>query len=92
MMESGDRPGRYYSENPIGIYNPQRIRSTERGITAGGHWYGVKSMRTMLPWIRDTKFTPSQLRDTLKRRGRFYWRDKVLLSAAAFVRNEKRKT
>jgi hypothetical protein len=87
MMQSGDRPGRYYSENEMGAYNPQRIQSASKGVTSGGHWYGVKSMRTMLPWIKDAPFTPSQLEYALKRPDSIVY-DRVMKSAAKFVRDE----
>lgn len=90
MMTSGDKPGRYYDENEKGDYN--KNQSAERGVTAGGQWRGVKSMRTMLPWIKDTEFTPSQLDRGMREGGNLALRDKILNSAAAFIRREQEGT
>lgn len=53
MMTSGERPGRYYDENPLGEYNPQGEQSASRGITSGGRWRGVKSGRDMMPFMSE---------------------------------------
>lgn len=66
MMRSGDRPGRYYDENEMGDYNPQKEQSASRGVTSGGRWRGVSSMRTMLPWLQDNDFSPAELERALK--------------------------
>jgi len=48
-IESADRPGRYFDVNEMGDFNPQKMQ--RGGVKSGGQWRGVKSMRTMLPWL-----------------------------------------
>lgn len=52
-MLAGDRPGRYYDENEMGEYNPQKEQSAARGVTSGGKWRGVSSGRDMYPFMRE---------------------------------------
>jgi hypothetical protein len=66
MLRSGDRPGRYYDENEMGEYNSQKEQSASRGVTSGGKWRGVSSMRTMLPWLNETEFSPEELDRALR--------------------------
>jgi hypothetical protein len=66
-MRSGDRPGHYFdsfgqTDEPLTAFG----RANTKGATHGGIWRGVKSMRTMLPWISDTEFTPQDLEDAIK--------------------------
>lgn len=89
MMQSADKPGRYYAENQPGEFNSQRQQSSSKGVTSGGHWFGVKSTRDMLPWIKDTSFTPSQLEKALKSGESSPTYQRAVKSAADFVRREK---
>src|SRR5882762_6457330 len=66
-IESCDRPGRYFAELPFGENYPQRMQRAHKGITYSGHWYGVRSIRPMLPWIRyHPEFTNDELRRAAK--------------------------
>lgn len=87
VLASGDRPGRYYSENEKGDYN--KDQSSARGVTAGGHWFGVKSIRGDLPWIGETKYTLSQIERGMREGGNTALRNEIINSAADFVRREK---
>lgn len=88
MMAAGERPGHYYSENPLGEYNPAGEQSAERGVTSGGHWYGVKSMRDMLPWMREHHWAPGQLERALRNKDSAMYQ-RAVRSAIEFVEREK---
>jgi len=91
MMSSADRPGRYYSENPMGEYNPQGEQSAEAGITAGGHWYGVKSLRNSLPWMRENHWAPAQLEKALRNKDSAMYQ-RAVRNAIEFLEREKENT
>jgi hypothetical protein len=68
-LRSGDRPGRYFIENPNepGEYlTPQRSQNAAKGQLAGGQWIGVKSARGVIPWLQDVDFTPAELQRAVK--------------------------
>lgn len=67
MMQSGERPGRYYDENPLGEYNPQGEQSASRGVTSGGRWRGVRSGRDMMPFMKEhPEWGPEQLQKAMR--------------------------
>lgn len=57
-------------------------------MTAGGRWYGVKSIRPMLPW---GGFPEGELARTLEHYFDPDYRNRVLRSAMEFVRRERDK-
>ncbi len=70
MRQAGTTPGRYYIENELGEYNPQRERSASKGVTSGGHWLGVKGLQNLK---YTAGFTPTEIETALRRRaGRVY--------------------
>lgn len=91
MMASGERPGHYYSELPLGESNPAGEQSAARGVTKGGHWYGVRSMRDMLPWMKGNKWSPSQLERALRNKDSAMYQ-KAIRSAVQFIESEKEAT
>jgi hypothetical protein len=89
MMRSGDRPGRYFDQ--IESTAQGRAGGWKTGLRMGGQWRGVKSMRTMLPWINETDFTPGELENALKQfeKGRI---NSVMRSAIDFVERQEKKS
>jgi hypothetical protein len=64
ILESSDKPGRYFDETTqADVYNP---RYAPAGGRLGGSWRGVKSGKGMLGWLRDTPITATQLRRALR--------------------------
>jgi hypothetical protein len=90
QIEAGEKPGIHVSMNELGHYNPQRIQRSAKGIFAGGHIYSVGSMKGMLEWYNQTKFTPEDLRRAL-RPGRNLVNCKVLISAARYILRQRGK-
>lgn len=87
-MQSGDRPGVYYDENEMGEYNPHKMQSSERGITSGGRFRGVKSIRSNMPWMdQNPKFTPGNLEKALRNKDSALYQ-RAVESAIEFMRNE----
>jgi hypothetical protein len=96
IVISCDRAGRYFASiGQTEEMTPIRSQSSARGIHAGGHWYGVKSIRPQLPWYRETNFGLRDLEDGLKSAARWGYpaRHRVMRSAAEYVAKERvRKT
>jgi len=89
QLEAGERPGRYYDETEQGAHNLKENFKT--GTRRSGQWRGVKSMRTMLPWLQDNEsLTPEDLRHALRQaaRGKI---TPVMRSAIEFEKNRAAK-
>lgn len=91
MLQSADRPGRYYDENEIGDYNPQKQQSSSRGVTAGGSWRGVTSMRNAMPFLKEhPDWTPGQLERALRNKDSAFYK-RAMEAAVEFIRRENDK-
>lgn len=89
-MASGDRPGRYFNENAQGDFTPQREQRADKGVFAGGHWMGIKSMRDKLPWISEhPEWSPSMLERALNSGDGSALYEKAVRSAIEFNQREK---
>jgi len=89
MMQSGDRPGHYYDENEQGDYNPQHIQRSDKGVTAGGQWRGVKSMRNALPFMKENPdLNPAQVEKALRNKDSAAYR-KIMLRAMDFIKRQE---
>jgi hypothetical protein len=90
VMQAGDRPGRYYIENEPGDYNSQKEQSAERGVTSGGHWQGIPSVRPHLPFMREhPEFNPKAVENAmlLGPKSRLYQR--IIAKAIDFLEVKK---
>ena len=87
-MQAGGRPGRYYAQNEIGEYNPQREQSASKGVTSGGHWYGVRSGRNMFPFMQEhPEWSPAALAKALRNKDSALYK-RAIAAAVDFIKNE----
>ena len=87
--EAGERPRVMTHTNEMGVYNPQKIQSAERGIFAGGELQGVGSGRNLYPFLKaHPEYTASMIKQALERPNAPS-SQKMLARAAEMVRDEK---
>ena len=87
-MQNGERPGRYYAENQMGEYNPQREQGASKGVTAGGHWYGVGSGRNMFPFMREhPEWSAAALGKALRNKDSALYK-RAIAAAVDFIKSE----
>lgn len=88
MMQSADRPGRYFDESTEGEHT--LAGRGRQGIDRmGGSWRGVKSLRPGMPFMNENpQFTPAQLEKALRNKDSAMYR-KAMERAIDFIRREK---
>lgn len=93
LASTFERPGRYFAGIPQteqGI--PQRSQSSEKGIQAGGVWYGVGSARNMIadqyPWFGQIKHGPGKLAE-LAAKGKGAEYERLVQTVAEHIQREK---
>lgn len=90
MMQAGDRPGRYYMENEPGDYNSQNIQSASGGVTSGGHWQGIPSLRPHLSFMREhPEFNPKAVENALLLGPKSRMYQRVIAKAIEFLEVKK---
>lgn len=88
MMQSADRPGRYFDESTEGEH--ALAGRGRQGIDRmGGSWRGVKSLRPGMPFMKENpQFTPAQLEKALRNKDSALYR-KAMERAIDFNRRQK---
>lgn len=87
MMQSSDRPGRYFDESTAEEHALKE--NPAEGVRHGGMWRSVKSIRPQMPFLRENpEFNPAQLEKALRNKDSAIYR-RAIERAVEFIRREK---